>query len=167
MKNGELTTYGEPVPQRVDGVKDEGFQYEIANVNECIRQRPKESLIMTWDKSLSGIRQFDQFSNETGIEIGIKLLELAKSEGKSIAVDISKGRQQIFHAALEGMTPDHAEWLRRKTNTVYRFHSSTLKLHLHLKEHNKTLTEIFQVDPYDYVDDGAGFPIQVLPITTI
>lgn len=105
--------------------------------------------------------QFDQFSNETGIEIGIKLLELAKSEGKSIAVDISKGRQQIFHAALEGMTPDHAEWLRRKTNTVYRFHSSTLKLHLHLKEHNKTLTEIFQLDPYDYVDSGGGFPIHV------
>ncbi|MCM3172314.1 Gfo/Idh/MocA family oxidoreductase [Paenibacillus sp. MER 99-2] len=68
MKNGELTTYDESVPQRIDGIEDKGFQYEIAHVNECIRQGLKESPIMTWDKSLGVIRQCDELRKQWGLQ---------------------------------------------------------------------------------------------------
>ncbi|KQN97143.1 heme-degrading domain-containing protein [Paenibacillus sp. Leaf72] len=105
--------------------------------------------------------QFDTFSHDMGIEIGLLLLNKARSEGKSIAVEISKCGQQIFHAALEGTTVDNDEWLRKKKNTVYRLNQSTLGIQLKLKEQGVTLEEALHLSPVDYVAAGGGFPIVV------
>ncbi|SFF47087.1 Uncharacterized protein, UPF0303 family [Paenibacillus algorifonticola] len=105
--------------------------------------------------------QFDKFSHDMGIEIGLLLLSKARSEGKSIAVDISKCGQQIFHAALEGTTVDNDEWLRKKKNTVYRLNQSTLGIQLKLKKQGVTLEEALHLSPVDYVAAGGGFPIKV------
>lgn len=55
-----------PVEQRVEGIEDEGYQYEIRHVNQCLREGKKESGIMTWEKSLSVLRQCDQLRREWG-----------------------------------------------------------------------------------------------------
>lgn len=52
------------VEQNVSGIQDEGFQYEIRHVNECIRNGRIESPVMTWKKSLSVLRQCDSLRRE-------------------------------------------------------------------------------------------------------
>ncbi|MGN0314056.1 MAG: Gfo/Idh/MocA family protein [Fusicatenibacter sp.] len=53
-----------PVEQHVNAIKDEGFQYEIRHVNECIRSGLSESPIMPWKKTLSVLRQCDTLRQE-------------------------------------------------------------------------------------------------------
>lgn len=72
-KDGKITTYEEKVPQRIKGICDEGFQYEIAHVNECLRRNLQESPIMTWDKSISIIRQCDELRRQWGLKYPFEL----------------------------------------------------------------------------------------------
>lgn len=55
-----------PVEQRVPGPEDEGYQYEIEYVNQCLRQGRKKPEIMTWEKSLSVLRQCDWLRKQWG-----------------------------------------------------------------------------------------------------
>lgn len=57
-----------PVPQRVEGVVDEGYQYEIAHVNECLRAGLKESPIMTFEITDSVLTQCDQLREQWGLK---------------------------------------------------------------------------------------------------
>ncbi len=59
-------TVESPVPQRIKGLEDEGYQFEIAHVNECIRRGLIESPVMTWDKSMSVLRQCDSLRRAWG-----------------------------------------------------------------------------------------------------
>ena len=52
------------VPQKIDGVEDEGYQYEIEYVNECLRQRRTESEEVSWEASLSVVRQMDELRRQ-------------------------------------------------------------------------------------------------------
>ena len=49
-----------PVPQNIPGVQDEGYQFEVEHVNDCLRQGLTESPVMTWEKSLRVLHQCDK-----------------------------------------------------------------------------------------------------------
>jgi predicted dehydrogenase len=67
-KDDKVTSYEEKIPQRVDGIYDDGFQYEIAHVNECLRKNLKQSPIMPWNKSLAIIKQCDELRRQWGLK---------------------------------------------------------------------------------------------------
>lgn len=56
-----------PVPQKIDGIVDEGYQYEIAYVNRCIREGIKESSCVPWNTSLNVLRQMDGLRKDWGL----------------------------------------------------------------------------------------------------
>ena len=65
---GEKTELIEiPVSQKVEGVVDEGYQYEIAYVNECIREGIKESPYVPWNTTLNILKQMDRLRKEWGL----------------------------------------------------------------------------------------------------
>lgn len=66
--NGETKEYKESVSLKYGEHKDEGFQYEIAHVNECLRKGINESPIMTWDKSLRIMKQCDELRKQWGLK---------------------------------------------------------------------------------------------------
>ncbi|MFF2018907.1 hypothetical protein [Paenibacillus sp. NPDC058177] len=68
IKDGKKTSYEEKVPQKVMGISDDGFQYEIAHVNDCLRKKLKESPIMTWRQSFSIVRQCDELRRQWGLK---------------------------------------------------------------------------------------------------
>ena len=105
--------------------------------------------------------QFERFSNDIAIDIGMMMIEQSRKEGQSIAVDISRCGQQISHAALEGTSPDIDEWLKKKRNTVYRFFCSTLSIQGKLKKFNATLESALNLSNNEYTQAGGGFPIIV------
>lgn len=57
-----------PVPQCVDGIEDEGYQFEIAHVNECIRAGKKESPVITFEITESVLKQCDELRKIWGLK---------------------------------------------------------------------------------------------------
>lgn len=105
--------------------------------------------------------QFDKFDNNTALEIGIRLLQVARERKLPIVIDITRCRHQIFHAALPGTSIDNDEWVRRKNNSVYRFEVSSLFLQLKVKKENSTIQEMYSVASTDYAAAGGAFPVRV------
>ncbi|MFV0363154.1 MAG: Gfo/Idh/MocA family protein [Suipraeoptans sp.] len=56
--------FEEEVPHRVEGIEDEGYQYEISYVNECIRTGIKESPYVSFEISHSVLEQCDMLRKE-------------------------------------------------------------------------------------------------------
>jgi predicted dehydrogenase len=56
-----------PVLQKVDGIEDEGYQYEIIHVNECLRAGLKESPVVTWRNSQDVLQQCDTLRAQWGL----------------------------------------------------------------------------------------------------
>ena len=70
------------------------------------------------------------FSHEDALRLGMILAELARGRGLAVAVDITRGEQQVFHAGLTGSTADNDSWIARKIRTTKRFGRSSLAVRL-------------------------------------
>ncbi len=68
---------------------------------------------------------FPRLDANTAWDLGLHLRMLAAERGLSVVIDVRRFGQPLFYAALEGTTPDHVEWVRRKSNVVARFHRSS------------------------------------------
>jgi uncharacterized protein (UPF0303 family) len=90
-----------------------------------------------------------------------RLRTLAEERGLALVIDVRRFGQPLFYAALEGTTPDNAEWVRRKSNVVARFHRSSYAVGLSLKLKNTTLLERQGLPVADYAADGGSFPLNV------
>jgi len=62
---------------------------------------------------------------------------------------------------MDGTTPDNVEWVRRKSNVVARFHSSSYVAGLKEKLKNETLAESQGLPVADYATHGGSFPLRV------
>jgi uncharacterized protein (UPF0303 family) len=94
-------------------------------------------------------------------ELGLRLRTLALESGLKIAIDVRRFGQPLFYAAMEGTTPDNAEWVRRKSNVVARFNRSSYGVGLHLKAKSDTL-EARGLPIADYASQGGSFPLAVV-----
>jgi uncharacterized protein (UPF0303 family) len=106
--------------------------------------------------------QFDRFDNDAALALGMALVERARADKLAIAVDITRTRQQLFHAALPGTNADNDEWIRRKTNLVYRFGHSSFYVGTQLRISGLPLEKKFEgVTSDDYAAHGGCFPVIV------
>lgn len=103
--------------------------------------------------------QFREFTNETALEIGLKLIERAKEENKRIAVDITRFGHQLFHYSFTGTTPENDQWIIRKNRVVNRFGKSSLHLGTILRRDNTTIEERYHISSSEYAAIGGAFPI--------
>ena len=94
-------------------------------------------------------------------EIGSRLRGLAAERGLKLVVDVRRFGQPLFYTALDGTTPDNAEWVRRKSNVVARFHRSSYAVGLTLKLKETTLLDRYGLPVADYAADGGSFPLIV------
>jgi uncharacterized protein (UPF0303 family) len=94
-------------------------------------------------------------------ELGTRLRTLAVERGLGVVIDVRRFGQQLFYTALEGTSPDHPEWVRRKSNVVARFHRSSYAVGLNLTMKNETLHERQGLPVNDYATHGGSFPLAV------
>jgi uncharacterized protein (UPF0303 family) len=102
-----------------------------------------------------------RLDSQAAWELGTRLRTLAVERGLVLVIDVRRFGQPLFYAALDGTTPDNAEWVRRKSNVVARFHRSSYGVGLGLKQKNTTLLERQGLPVTDYATDGGSFPLSV------
>ena len=105
--------------------------------------------------------QFATFTLDDAWELGAALVAEGRRSALPVAIDITRNRHQVFHAALPGATPDNDAWIRRKTRVVNRFGHSTLYMRQASRERGTTFEEQYGLDPLRYAAHGGGFPVLV------
>lgn len=103
----------------------------------------------------------DQFSNAIALEMGMKVIELAKQRQQNIAVQVDRLNQPVFLHVCDGVSVDKHNWLRRKANTAKHFEDSSLYVKQDLQNRGKTLADPYNLDSKDYIAMGGAIPIFV------
>ena len=111
--------------------------------------------------------RWDSFDEDDAWRLGTALATTARERGLPVAMDISRGDHQLFHAALPGSSPDNDAWLRRKTRVVARFHKSSLHVGQLCRDAGRTLEEQFLLPPGEYAAHGGAFPLIVAGVGVI
>lgn len=104
--------------------------------------------------------QFDSFTNERALELGLAILKRVKEESKSITIDIDRHGQRLFHYAMEGTTMDNDEWVERKKRLVHRVFKSSFHFSLWLEQRGQTLQER-GLSEKEYAPVGGSFPLRI------
>ncbi len=105
--------------------------------------------------------QFTAFDEEAAWHLGYRLRALAVERGLGVVIDIRRPTQPLFYAALHGTTPDHPEWIRRKSNVALRFHRSSYAVGLEMEQKQSSIQERYGLPISDYASHGGSFPIRV------
>jgi uncharacterized protein (UPF0303 family) len=105
--------------------------------------------------------QFTSFNESTAWQIGSQLVDRGLKENLPIAIDITRGSHQLFHASLHGTSPDNDEWIKRKVRLVYRFGHSSFYMGQLLKSKGKRMEEAYLVSENVYAPHGGCFPVIV------
>ncbi|QNS06015.1 heme-degrading domain-containing protein [Streptomyces xanthii] len=103
----------------------------------------------------------DSFSYEDAWRLGTLLVELARGRQAPVAIDITRGGQQVFHAALPGSTPDNDAWIARKRRVVERYHASSYLVGSRFRAKGTTFEASSRLDPDVYAAHGGAFPLRV------
>ena len=69
--------------------------------------------------------QFDRFSNEDAVALGLSLYETAKKNSLPVTIDITRNGHQPFHLSMPGTSPDNDQWVARKIKLVNRMGMSS------------------------------------------
>ncbi|CAI9677102.1 heme-binding protein [Elizabethkingia anophelis] len=105
--------------------------------------------------------ELDSFSNRIGFDMGVKIIDLAKSRNQHIAVEVCRLNHTIFLYVDDTLPVDKHNWLRRKANIARQFEESSLSVKNDLKEGNMNLEKTFGLDEKDFLAKGGAIPIFV------
>ncbi|MFD4018878.1 heme-degrading domain-containing protein [Streptomyces sindenensis] len=102
-----------------------------------------------------------RFSHDDAFALGSLLVELAREQNAPVAIDIRRGAQQLFHAALPGSSADNDAWIDRKRKVVERYGESSYLVGTRFRAKGTTFEESSRLDPDTYAAHGGSFPIAV------
>jgi uncharacterized protein (UPF0303 family) len=111
--------------------------------------------------------RWSHFDEDDAWRLGSALVAHAREHRLPVAVDIVRGDQQLFHAALPGTSPDNDAWLRRKARVVARFHRSSLHVGQICRDAGRSLSEMYDVPESEFAAHGGAFPITVLRVGVV
>lgn len=129
----------------------------MENYNEMLKKIEEQEKLL----------QFNNFTNEMALELGMAFIKKAKAENKRITIDITRNGQQLFHYSFEGTSKDNDEWIIRKNNVVNRFYRSSLYSGLKLKKEGKTIEEKYHISSFEYAPYGGAFPIIIKDVGVV
>lgn len=102
--------------------------------------------------------RYESFSRETALELGLKIIELAKSKGwGNAAVRIVEDNATIFAYKMPGTSEENDWWMSRKLAVARRAGCSSLGAYV---EAESGLRKPFWEDrPDNYASCGGCFPV--------
>ncbi|WP_159717965.1 heme-degrading domain-containing protein [Geminicoccus flavidas] len=105
--------------------------------------------------------QFPNFDQATALALGRLMLDRAERDRLPVTIDIRRGEQQLFHAALPGTSADNDAWVERKARAVRRFGHSSWYLGCLARAKGYDFHAKFALDPARFAAHGGSFPIFV------
>ena len=108
-----------------------------------------------------------RFDNADAWRLGCLLVELASARQLPVAIDIRRGTQQLFHAALAGSVADNDTWIERKVRVVQRYGASSYLVGRRLAAKGEQLDAGMGVDPARYAAHGGAFPIRIADVGVV
>ena len=111
--------------------------------------------------------QLERFDDDTAWELGLRLVAAARDGGHGVTVDIRRGEQQLFHAALDGTSADNDAWIERKNAVVRRFGHSSFYVGRECAAAGQSLEDRFFVDPRRYSAHGGAFPVRIRDVGVV
>ncbi|MCL1669315.1 heme-binding protein [Elizabethkingia ursingii] len=105
--------------------------------------------------------ELDSFSNRIAFDMGMKIIDLAKSRNQHIAVEVCRLNQTVFLYVDDTLPVDKHNWLRRKANISRQFEESSLSVKNDLRDGNMTLEKTFGLDEKDFLAKGGAIPVFV------
>ncbi len=111
--------------------------------------------------------QFRRFTNDDAIDLGSRIVAVARERGLVVTVDIRRHGHQLFHAALPGTTPDNDSWIERKVRVVNRFNDSSYLVGRRLALAGRSVDVAHGLDPLLYAAHGGSFPIIVRDVGVV
>ncbi|PRH76769.1 heme-degrading domain-containing protein [Streptomyces solincola] len=102
-----------------------------------------------------------RFTHEDAWALGSLLVELARERRLPVAVDIRRGPQQLFHAALPGSSADNDAWIDRKRRVVERYGDSSLLVGARFRARGRAFDADSRLDLDRYAAHGGSFPLIV------
>jgi uncharacterized protein (UPF0303 family) len=105
--------------------------------------------------------QFASFTNDDAWALGCALVDAARARRAPVAVDVTRNRHQLFHAALNGGTPDNDDWIARKLRVVQRYGHSSLAVGQLWRDRGTTFEDAVGLDDRLYAAHGGAFPVVV------
>ncbi len=105
--------------------------------------------------------QFPSFTNDTALDLGMALLNAARTRGQPVTIDITRHGQQLFHFAMTGTSADNDHWIRRKNNVVARFGHSSYYMGRQLASAGQSMEDKYLLSSQEYAAHGGAFPLIV------
>ncbi|WP_031076255.1 heme-degrading domain-containing protein [Streptomyces sp. NRRL S-118] len=102
-----------------------------------------------------------RFTYDDAWRLGTLLVELARERRAPVAIDVRRGPQQLFHAALPGSSADNDAWIDRKRRVVERYAESSLLVGTRFRAKGKDFDTDSRLDPDRYAAHGGSFPLTV------
>lgn len=102
-----------------------------------------------------------RFTYDDAWALGSLLVDMAREREAPVAIDIRRGGQQLFHAALPGSTPDNDAWIDRKRRVVERYGCSSYLVGSRFRAKGTTFEDSSRLDPDRFAAHGGAFPIAV------
>ncbi len=106
--------------------------------------------------------QFRAFDEGDAWKLGYQMRDAAAARKLPLVIDIRIGQRQLFFAALPGTSADNSDWVRRKANSVMRFHKSTYRINREVEAKGGAFDISRGIDLKDFVHAGGGFPIHII-----
>jgi len=110
---------------------------------------------------------FDRFDDNDAWRLGSSLVALARQRQLPVAIDIRRGVQQLFHAALPGATADNDAWIERKVRVVQRYGASSYLVGRRLAAKGQELDASMGVDPAAFAAHGGAVPVRVRDVGVV
>lgn len=111
--------------------------------------------------------QFEQFTNEDALELGLLLIQYAKKKGKSIAIHIERNRVPLFTYLMEGTSEENVYWFGRKKRVVDHYNHSSLYIGKRFESSGTTHDQSSLLPSSEYQAVGGSFPIRVKNVGVI
>lgn len=106
--------------------------------------------------------QFQEFSNDDALQLGLLIIQIAKEEiKKGIAVHIEMDDYPLFTHFMEGTSDNNLYWVSAKKNVVKKFGNSSLYIGEMFKNQGTLFHVATKLPDTEYQAEGGSFPLIV------
>lgn len=134
---------------------------ELTPKDPSMSEKKNTSTALDLLRRQEALLQFERFSNDMALDIGLKLVERAKAQKQIVTVEIARNGQLLFAHGMEGAPRDHLDWIRRKSNLANRTGHSSFYIHTEAVQNGLDHDAIPSFDPREYAAHGGAFPVVV------